>query len=140
MPKVLAGRKVSVLGRTDLPHSMSYMPDVVRTLVTIADDERAWGRAWHVPNAPARTQAQMVQALAAAAGTTVKVGTVPAVALRMLGLFNPTIKGLRETEYQFSRPFVTDSTLTERTLGLTATSVEEAAAATVAWWRGEIAN
>lgn len=135
MPKVLAGKKVAVLGRTDVPHSFSYMPDVARTLVTLADDQRAWGSPWHVPNAPARTQAEMVAALAAAAGTTVKVGTVPALALKAFGLVNPTIKGLKETAYQFERPFVTDSALTEGTFGLAATPVEEAAAATVAWWR-----
>jgi nucleoside-diphosphate-sugar epimerase len=139
VPRVLKGKKVSVLGRIDVPHSASYMPDVVRTLVTIADDERAWGRPWHVPNAPAITQAQMVQAFATAAGTSVKVGSVPGAALAMMGLFNPTIKALKETTYQFTDPFVTDSTLTERTFGLSATPIAEGAASTVAWWRSHAA-
>ncbi len=43
VPNVLAGKKVGLLGALDVPHSLSYMPDVVRTLVTIAGDERAWG-------------------------------------------------------------------------------------------------
>ncbi|MEZ5250816.1 MAG: hypothetical protein R2713_16885 [Ilumatobacteraceae bacterium] len=41
MPRVLAGRKVSLLGALDRPHDMSYLPDVARTLVTLATDERA---------------------------------------------------------------------------------------------------
>jgi nucleoside-diphosphate-sugar epimerase len=140
VPRVLAGKKVSVLGRIDVPHSMSYMPDVVRTLVTLADDERAWGKPWHVPNAPALTQAQMVQAFATAAGTSVKVGSVPGAALTMMGLFNPTIKALQETRYQFTDPFVTDSKATEQTFGLTATPIDIGAAATVAWWREQVAK
>ncbi len=140
IPRVLAGKKVSVLGRIDVPHSMSYMPDVVRTLVALADDERAWGKPWHVPNAPAITQAQMVQAFASAAGTSVKVGTVPNAALTMMGLFNPTIKALKETRYQFTDPFVTDSTATEQTFGLAATPLDVGAAATVAWWREQVAK
>ena len=36
VPRVLADKKVSLLGRTDIPHSVSYMPDVVRTMVTIS--------------------------------------------------------------------------------------------------------
>ncbi len=135
MPRVLAGKKVSLLGDLDAPHSVSYMPDVVRTLVTIATDERAWGRPWHVPNAPAVTQRDAVRTLAEAAGTTVKVTTVPKAVVQAMGLFVPPMRGLTETWYQFDSPWVTDSTLTEQTFGLTATSLAEGAAATVAWWR-----
>jgi len=140
VPNVIAGRKVSLLGSLDIPHSASYMPDVVRTLVTIATDERAWGKAWHVPNAPAATQRQTVQALADAAGTTAKVSAVPKVALKVLGLFSPMMKGLQETWYQFAEPWVTDSTLTEQTFGVSATPLPDAAAATVAWWRTQLAG
>ncbi len=135
VPKVLQGKGVSVLGSADVPHSLSYMPDVVRTLVTIAFDERAWGKAWHVPNAPATTQREAVQAMATAAGTTVRVSTVPKAALTAMGVFVPTMRELKETWYQFAEPFVTDSTLTETTFGLQATPLAEGAAATVAWWR-----
>ena len=140
MPNVLAGKKVALLGSLDQPHSVSYMPDVVHTLVTIATDERAWGSAWHVPNAPARTQRETVAALAAAAGTAVKVSTVPNAALRTLGLFSPMMKALQEVQYQFEQPWITDSTHTEQTFGLTATSLEDGAAATVAWWRRRTAS
>lgn len=135
VPKVLVGKKVSLLGELDVPHSLSYMPDVVRTLVTIATDERAWGKPWHVPNAPAVTQREAVRALAAAAGTTVKVSAVPKPMVQALGLVVPMMRGLTETWYQFDSPWVTDSTLTEQTFGLTATPLADGAAATVAWWK-----
>lgn len=135
MPKVLAGRTVSLLGALDVPHHSTFMPDVARTLVTIAGDERAWGRAWHVPNDGVRTQREMVAALAAAAGTTVKVTRVPWPLVQLLGVASPVMRELRETRYQFDRPWVVDSSLTEATFGLRATPLDEAAAATVAWWR-----
>jgi nucleoside-diphosphate-sugar epimerase len=137
IPKIIAGKKVALLGRIDQPHSMSYMPDVTNTLVTIALDPSAWGHAWHVPNAPALTQAEFVRVLAKAAGTTSTATTVPKFALTAIGLVNPMMRELKETWYQFADPFVTDSTLTERTFGLTATSLEEAARATIAWWRAQ---
>jgi nucleoside-diphosphate-sugar epimerase len=137
IPKILAGKKVALLGRIDQPHSMSYMPDVTRTLVTIALNPSAWGQAWHVPNAPAVTQAEFVRALAHAAGTNSTATTVPKFALTAIGLVNPTMRELKETWYQFAEPFVTDSALTERTLGLAATSLEEAARATISWWRAQ---
>lgn len=135
VPRLLAGKKVTLLGDPDALHSFSYMPDVARTMVTIATDERAWGRAWHVPNAPALTTRQTVDALAAAAGTTARITAVPKTALRLVGLASPTMRALLETWYQWSEPFVTDSALTERTFGLTATPIDVAAAETVAWWR-----
>ena len=134
-PRVLAGKKVSLLGSLDVPHSLSYMPDVVRTLVTIAGDERAWGRPWHVPNAPAVSQREAVRAMAGAAGTTVKVTTVPKVMVQALGLVVPPMRGLTETWYQFDSAWITDSTLTEQTFGLSATPLGEGMATTVAWWR-----
>ena len=136
VPRVLAGKKVSLLGRLDVPHSASYMSDVVRTLVTIATDERAWGKPWHVPNAPAVSQRELVEAFARATGTAApKVGAVPKAALSTLGLVVPMMRELKETWYQFDQPWVTDSALTETTFGLAATPLDEAAATTVEWWR-----
>lgn len=139
VPRVLAGKKVSVLGRVDVPHSVTYMPDVVTTMVTIGTDERAWGQAWHVPSAPAVSQRDAVQALAKAAGTTVQVGSVPNLALTLGGLFNPSLKALKEVLYQFEKPWIIDASLTEQTFGLAATPLAEGAAATVAWWRQRLA-
>jgi nucleoside-diphosphate-sugar epimerase len=137
VPKVIAGNKVSLLGALDVPHAVSYMPDVVRTLVTIAADERAWGSPWHVPNAPAVSQRDTVAAFAAAAGTSVKVSALPKVALTMAGLFNADIRALKETAYQFESPWVADASLTTETFGLQATPLADGAAATVSWWRSQ---
>lgn len=88
-----------------------------------------------MPNAPAVTQRETVQALAAAAGTTVKVGTVPAAALKLLGLVSPMMRELQETSYQFERPWIADSTRTEQLFGLSATPLVDQARATIDWFR-----
>jgi nucleoside-diphosphate-sugar epimerase len=135
VPRIIAGKRVTLLGTLGAPHSLSYMPDVVTTMVTIATDERAWGKAWHVPNAPATTQRQTIDAFAEAAGTTAKVGTIPHVALSLLGIASPMMRELKETWHQWAQPWVTDSSLTEQTFGLRATPLQEGAEATVGWWR-----
>jgi nucleoside-diphosphate-sugar epimerase len=135
VPNVLAGKTVRVLGALDQPHSLAYMPDVARTLAVIGRDERAWGRAWHVPSAPAMTQAEIVQMLADAAGTTVKTAAVPSWMLRGMGIVSPMMRSLREVEYQFAKPFVVDASDTKTTFALSATPLAEACAETVAWWR-----
>ena len=41
--------------------------------------------------------------------------------------------------YQFEQPFVIDSSEVTATFGLTATPMDEAMAATVAWWKAHLA-
>lgn len=135
VPKVLAGKKVSMLGALDVPHCVSYMPDVAATFVAVITQSKAAGQTWLVPNAPAVTQKEMVEAFARAAGTQTKVTAVPRAAITIAGLIVPMMRELKETWYQFAAPWITDSTHTETELGVRATSIEDGAAATVAWWR-----
>ena len=140
IPNVIAGKTVRLLGALDQPHAIAYMPDVARTLAAIGRNESAWGRAWHVPSAPAVTQAEMIRMLADAAGTTVKAASVPAWMLRAMGLVSPMIRALGEVEYQFAKPFIVDASDTESAFGITATPLVEAFAETIAWWRERAAT
>lgn len=122
IPRLLAGRNVSVIGSPDQPHTWTYTLDMARMLVTAANDERAWGRAWHTPSNPPRTQRQAAADLAEVAGVPmVGVRAMPSTLLRVAGLVSPTLRELRETEYQFSEPFVMDSSAAEQTFGLAPT-------------------
>ncbi|MEU7164430.1 NAD-dependent epimerase/dehydratase family protein [Streptomyces morookaense] len=136
VPRLLRGRSVSVLGDPDAPHSWTYMPDVAAALVEAAGAEQAWGRAWHVPTAPARSAREMVGRLAAEAGTgPVAVRRTPPAVLGAASLFSPLIRELREIRYQFDRPFVVDSSAYESAFAVHATPLDEQIRATVAWWR-----
>jgi nucleoside-diphosphate-sugar epimerase len=132
VPRVLAGRKVSVLGSADQPHTWTYTGDVARLAVVAARDERAWGRAWHVPSNEPRTQRQAVDDLARVAGLPpVPVSVVPRLALRAMGLVNPTVRELDETYHQLAAPFVMDSSQAQRTFGLQPTPWDEVLATTL---------
>jgi nucleoside-diphosphate-sugar epimerase len=141
VPRILAGKAVRVVGKTDMPHSWTYINDVARALIAIGGDQRAWGRAWHAPNNPPLSQRQMIQALGTAAGKKdVTVGSIPPFVLSVMGLLVPTIRELHETMYQFNQPFVMDSTAMTETFGLTPTSLDASLDATIAWFRGRQTN
>jgi nucleoside-diphosphate-sugar epimerase len=109
MPRSSRGKPVSTLGDPDTPHSWTYLPDVARALAEVAAEERAWGRAWHVPTEPALSARQMVDRLAARAGTgPVAVRALPPAVLGVASLFSPLIRELKEVRYQFERPVVVD--------------------------------
>ncbi|MEU7638843.1 NAD-dependent epimerase/dehydratase family protein [Streptomyces sp. NPDC039016] len=141
MPRLLRGKPVSALGDPDAPHSWSYLPDVARALVEVAGEERAWGRAWHVPTAPALSTREMVDRLAARAGTgRVAVRRLPPVALSLAAVFSPLIRELKEIRYQFDRPFVIDASAYEAAFAVRATPLDEQVRATVDWWRAQPAT
>jgi nucleoside-diphosphate-sugar epimerase len=126
VPKILAGKNVQVLGSPDTLHTWTYTEDMAMTLVAIGADERAWGRAWHVPSALECTQREAVARLAAMAGVpTPKVSTIPGVLLKALGLVNPMMRELPEVAYQLDQPFLMDSSAAQRELGLVPTPADD---------------
>jgi nucleoside-diphosphate-sugar epimerase len=135
VPRAMQGRRVSLLGALDVPHAISFMPDVAATLIAAATTPDAWGRPWHVPNAPAMTQRQFVEAVSSAAGTTAKVASLPKAMLTIAGVFVPLMRELKETAYQFDKPWQVDATATQAALGVNATPMDEAVQVTVDWWR-----
>jgi nucleoside-diphosphate-sugar epimerase len=116
VPRLLAGKTVSLIDALDQPHTWTAPSDVARLLAVVGRDERAWGRAWHVPSNPPRSQRQVIEDLADAAGVPrVKVTRLPGAVLRAIGLFNPLFREFRETAYQFDRPFILDDSAARST-------------------------
>ena len=128
--RLLAGRKTYVLGDPDAPHAATYVPDVGRTLAVLGTDERAWGRPWHVPTAPAVSQRRMAEWFCEVAGAPpARVGSLPPSLLAAVGVFAPQVREFKETRYQFDRPFLLDSSDCTDTFGIRSTSMGEAFAA-----------
>jgi nucleoside-diphosphate-sugar epimerase len=137
VPRLLAGRDVTVMKSADTSHTWTATDDVARLLVTVALDERAWGRPWHVPSNPPRTQREAVGDLCRVAGLhPVKVREYPGMLIRSMGLFDPMMRELPEVAYQFEDPFVLDSTAAQQTFGLTPTPWDDVLAGIIASYRG----
>ncbi|MBU3703031.1 MAG: NAD-dependent epimerase/dehydratase family protein [Ilumatobacteraceae bacterium] len=135
VPRLIAGKKVSLLGSLDALHVVSYMPDVAATFVAVITQAQAAGQTWLVPNAPAVSQREIIEAFAQAAGTTAKVTAIPKVAILLGGVVVPLLREVKETWYQFADTWTTDSSRTESMLGIRPTSLADGAMATVEWWR-----
>jgi nucleoside-diphosphate-sugar epimerase len=132
LPAIRAGRRAYVVGDPDAPRSWAYLPDVAATLATIGTDERALGRAWHVPSDAPRSQRQAIGDLATAMGMPpVPVTSIPWPVLRAVGVVVPFMREVVAVRHQFDQEFVTDSAATTAAFGLTATPWEQVVAATV---------
>jgi nucleoside-diphosphate-sugar epimerase len=124
---MLAGKRVLSPAPLDVPHSWTSVRDVARTLTAAAADDSAHGRGWLVPTNAPLTVRQIAERFAEVRGLgKARLATLPYAVLWFGGLFDPIVKELRATRYQFAQPFVIDSSLTEKTLGLAPTPLEEA--------------
>jgi nucleoside-diphosphate-sugar epimerase len=137
VPRLLAGKAVSLIDALDEPHTWTAPSDVARLLAVVGRDERAWGRAWHVPSNPPRSQRQAVDDLADAAGVPrVRVTRLPDVLLRAMGIFNPLFREFREIAYQFDRPFILDDSAARSTFGVQPTPWSQILRDVIAAYRG----
>jgi nucleoside-diphosphate-sugar epimerase len=124
---ILKGSRAYSPGPLDVPHSWTSIQDCARALVTVAADERAYGSAWLVPTNPPLTVRELATRFAEVNGApTAKVTAIPYPVLWATGLFSPLVKELRTTRYQFSKPFVIDSSATTETFGLKPTAMDDA--------------
>jgi nucleoside-diphosphate-sugar epimerase len=133
---LLQGKPAQLIGRTDLPHSHTYIKDFCRALVILGERSEADGRAWHVPNdMPNITQGDMVRMFAEEAGVEPKMNSMGKLMMRIGGLFIPEAKESVEMMYEFDQPFIVDSSKFEKTFGMKAMPMQEAIRETVAWYR-----
>ena len=135
MKPVVRGKRARWLGSLDQPHTLNYLEDMARALVTIGERDAADGQVWHLPAAEPLTGRQFLALLFEAAGHPPKVGVASRPLIRIAGLFNPLIRELNETLYQFERPFVSDSSKFQGAFGpFEPTPHPEAVRRTVDWF------
>jgi nucleoside-diphosphate-sugar epimerase len=124
---LLAGKRAYSPAPLDVPHSWTSITDCARALITVATDERALGQVWLVPTSPALTVRELAARFTAANGAPApKLTVIPYPVMWATGLFSPMVKELRTTRYQFTRPFVLDSSATTKVFGLEPTPMEDA--------------
>ncbi|NJN53983.1 MAG: NAD-dependent epimerase/dehydratase family protein [Anaerolineae bacterium] len=131
----LQGKTVNVLGNPDLPHSYTYIGDFGRALVRLSESEVAYGRAWHVPNAPTVSTRHFADLTAKEIGRPVKLRAASKRMITVLGLFVPELGEMKEIFYEFDEPYVVDHSQFTAAFGDTYTPYDEAIRATVAWFQ-----
>jgi nucleoside-diphosphate-sugar epimerase len=124
-----AGKPAQTVGHVEALHSVTFVPDLAESLVRVAEDDTAWGRAWHAPCAPAVTQRELAEMAASTIGRTGTIKSVPKPVLRAVGLFVKPVRETVEMLYEFDRDFVVDSSAFTRHFGLEPTPLPHALAA-----------
>lgn len=139
VPALLQGRRVWLMGSADQRHSFTFVPDYARAMIIAGSDRTLWNSVVHAPTDLPVTQRQLAELITELGGAPrPKLGVIPAWALKLTGLVNTDARELAETAYQFSAPYVMDSTDGQRRLGFAPTPLREAVASTIAWWQAQV--
>jgi nucleoside-diphosphate-sugar epimerase len=135
MRPILAGKKAMWLGSLDAPHTLSFLPDFARGLVTLAERDKALGQVWHIPAAEPLTGRQYLQMVFTEAGIKPNFGAYSRLMMRLIAPFSPVVREALEELYQFESAFVLDGRKFTQAFGFTPTPHPQAIAQTVAWYR-----
>ncbi|MFN9678731.1 MAG: NAD-dependent epimerase/dehydratase family protein [Betaproteobacteria bacterium] len=124
--KLVKGQKAQLLLRDDRVHSLTYIPDAGRAVAALGQQADAFDAIWHMPTDPnALTGAQLVALIGALLGKDARHTVLPKLLLRMVGLFDGTVRGLLEMSYQFEQDYRVESSKIARAYGLTATPMRQ---------------
>jgi nucleoside-diphosphate-sugar epimerase len=129
------GKTINLLGRNDQLHTFSYVPDFGKLLATLGTREEALGQIWFTPSPAAVTQKELVSLMEAELGHPVKVLLAGKTMMGFLGLFNPMLRETVEMMYEWTGPFVVDTSKAEKAFGWKGTPLKVAVKETLAWCR-----
>ncbi len=135
----LQGKTANGLGDLDQPHTFSYIEDFGEALVVLGERDEALGRPWHIPSPEPLTQRALIRMIFDAAQLPAKIGGFSPLMLKLVGLFVPAVREVNEMMYEFTAPFVMDSSRFQKAFGLAPTPHTEGVRRTVEWFRGRLA-
>jgi nucleoside-diphosphate-sugar epimerase len=129
-----------VLGNPDVPHTVTFIDDFARALISLGARDESLGNVWHVPNAETVPVRRFVELIAEQTGGRAKPRPMPSWMLAIIGLFDPDVRAVREVLYQSQDPWIVDHSKFERAFGANPTPHPEAIKATLDWFRTQQAS
>ncbi|MDL4842955.1 NAD-dependent epimerase/dehydratase family protein [Aquibacillus rhizosphaerae] len=131
---LMQGKPVEVIGNIELPHSTIYIKDFAKGLVLLGSKEASLGQIWHIPCDETTTLHELIEMCATELKTTASYRVANGVMLTIMGIFNPEMRELKETYYQFNRPFIVSHENFHRLFSLNVTPHYTAIRETIAWF------
>lgn len=123
LEKFAAGARAMWLANDSVKHSITFTPDAAKSLAVLAENEKAWNQTWHVPaaaNPP--TGKEFIEMAARAFGVKPKYRVLTRPMVRVVGIFDTTVREISEMLYQNEYEYVFDSTKIEKAFNFVPTS------------------
>lgn len=133
---LLKGKKAQILGKDNVFHSYTFIPDCAKSLYILANDPTAFNQIWHLPTAtPAITGKQFVGYTAELLGVSARYTILSKFMVKLAGLFNTTINEVGEMLYQNLYDYYFDSSKFEQKYNFTPTSYGKGILETINYYK-----
>jgi len=127
-----AGKKAMWLSNNKVKHSMTYITDAAKATAILGNTEDAYNQIWHLPtDKNALTGKEFIEIAAKEFGVAPKYTVLKNWVLRMVGMFNKTIKESNEMLYQNEFDYLFDSSKFDKRFDFKTTTYEEGIKETV---------
>lgn len=106
---VIQNKKAYWLGSLKKLRTYTYVPDIARALVILANDKSAVNQIWHLPTDKALSGSEFVSIIESILGKGIKISELGVFMARIIALFNPQLKEVIEMYYQFTNDYIFNS-------------------------------
>ncbi|MFC4403425.1 SDR family NAD(P)-dependent oxidoreductase [Gracilibacillus xinjiangensis] len=114
---VVANKKPMFVGDPAIMREYIYTPDGAKAMVSLALNESAYGQNWNIPATDVISGRQIFQIVNSFTNKKGKPLIVNKLMIRMIGLFDKTMREVVEMFYLMEEPVVLDGTKYEREIG-----------------------
>lgn len=112
-------KKANWMGKSDKPHSFTYIPDAAKATALLGNTDKAYGQVWHLPTAANPPSGkEWVEMIGSQLGAAPKFREVPKWMVKLMGWFMPVMRESVEMFYQYDRTYVFDSSKFEKEFAL----------------------
>jgi len=119
-------KKAQWLANASVKHSFTYVPDAVKALRILGQDQESWNQTWHLPTASnPPTGKEFVQLMAESMKTEPRLTVLAPWMVRLGGLFDKTVSELYEMLYQYQYEYLFDSSKFEKAFQFSPTAYRE---------------
>jgi nucleoside-diphosphate-sugar epimerase len=130
------GKTMNWIGSTEVEREYGFVPDTAATLVALAERDEAYGEHWLIPTAGPLNGRRAAEIASDAMVPKINVRGVPPMALRVLGWFNESLRGMADLLPEYTKPLRLETLKIEGLLGAQpVTPYEAGIRATLEWIR-----
>lgn len=106
-------------------HNFTWTPDAAKATALLGNTESAYGQVWHLPTVDAFSMYEWIELTAKALGAKPKKVVASRFLVKLMGLFNPLMREMKEMLYQYDRDYDFDSSKFETVFEIKPTPVKE---------------
>ncbi|SHK01015.1 Nucleoside-diphosphate-sugar epimerase [Tangfeifania diversioriginum] len=121
-----AGKSANWFCSVKHKHNFTWTPDAAKATALLGNTENAYGQVWHLPTVQAIPMHEWIEITANTLGVKPKSIVAPQLLVKIMGVFNPLMREMKEMLYQYDRDYDFDSSKFETVFNMKPTPVDEA--------------